>query len=55
VSEEAPFQTVVTFESFQEFAFDLPTNPVGVGDKGGAVTLEALLTFFGILAAVLAK
>lgn len=26
-----------------------------VGDKGGAVTLEALLTFFGILVAVLAK
>jgi hypothetical protein len=57
-SEEAPFQRVVAFESSQEFAFDLPANRytlVGVGDKGGAVTHEALLTFFGILVAVLAK
>ena len=33
VSEEAPFQRVVAFESLQEFAVDKPIYPVGVGDK----------------------
>jgi hypothetical protein len=33
VSEEAPFQRVVAFESLQEFAVDKPIYPAGVGDK----------------------
>jgi len=33
VSEEAPSQRVVAFESFQEFAVDKPIYLLGVGDK----------------------